>query len=233
MAILSQISLLLLACASLQLAAAVPIDAVEKRQSCAPVHIIIARASTEAVGEGLIGGVADNVIRSSRQQVTKEAVNYPALLIPYGASSTAGTAAVKSQLTAYVNRCPNSKVVLMGYSQGAHIIGDAMCGGGGVLLSATTTAIDARYSNQVVAVLQMGDPRHTSSESYKQGTARGNGLFPRTLLMSCERFASKFRSYCDTGDTFCDSGLDSNAHMIYVDKYGTAAAQWLLSKIGN
>lgn len=87
--------------------------ALETRQSCAPVHLLIARASTEAAGEGILSSVADAIVRSSKQTLTRESVDYPALLTPYDTSSQAGTAAVKKQLAAYVARCPASKVVLL------------------------------------------------------------------------------------------------------------------------
>jgi acetylxylan esterase len=75
----------------------------------------------------------------------------------------------------------------------------------------------------VVAVLQMGDPRHIAGDSYNQGTSQKNGLFPRGPTISCEKFAKNFRSYCDSGDTFCDGGIDVLSHLVYVEKYGEEA----------
>lgn len=109
-------------------AAAVPI--IEQRQTaCAPIHIIAARGSTEAPGPGAIGSLA-TLIQAANPGTDLESITYPALLsklerrsrkivgsmliktnvVPYDLSSSAGTAAVSSQLTAYVKRCPNSKV---------------------------------------------------------------------------------------------------------------------------
>lgn len=102
-----------------------------RQADCSAIHIITARASTEPAGEGIIGGVADG-IEESNSGVTREAVDYPAKLFPYASSSEQGTEALTEQLTAYVNNCPESKVFLLGYSQGAHVIGDVLCGGGGV-----------------------------------------------------------------------------------------------------
>lgn len=79
----------------------------------------------------------------------------------------------------------------------------------------------------------MGDPRHTRSETYHIGTAIQNGLFPRTSDQSCERFAAKWRSYCDYGDPFCDSGLLTAVHLAYTVVYGTSAAAWVVTKIGG
>lgn len=102
-----------------------------RQSECSPIHIITARASTEPPGEGIIGGVADG-IADSNSDVSRAAVDYPAKLMPYDSSSQEGTEALTKQLTEYANDCPDSKVVLLGYSQGAHVIGDVLCGGGGV-----------------------------------------------------------------------------------------------------
>jgi len=85
-------------------------------RACAPIHIIAARASTEDPGAGVIGSLA-TFIQNDRPGTTLETVDYPATLTDYAASSASGTAALKIQLIAYVNACPNSKVVLLGYSQ--------------------------------------------------------------------------------------------------------------------
>ena len=63
---------------------------------------------------------------------TIEAIDYPATLTDYGSSSAAGTAAMTVALNNVAIECPSTKVVLMGYSQGAHVVGDTMCGGGAI-----------------------------------------------------------------------------------------------------
>jgi len=84
--------------------------------SCAPIHIIAALGSTEQPGAGAMGSLT--VLIQQEHLVTNlEAVNYPALLIPYDCSSSADIMAVTMQLTAYVNRCPNSNVISISYFQ--------------------------------------------------------------------------------------------------------------------
>lgn len=84
--------------------------------TCAEVHILVARASGEGKGEGMIGGLS-KAIKTAVKGADSEAVDYPAALAPYGSSEMKGVQAAKDQLTAYVKRCPAAKVVLMGYSQ--------------------------------------------------------------------------------------------------------------------
>ncbi len=122
-------SLLVTLLTTVFLAAAAPLG--PGQTECAPLHILIARASFEPRGEGLLLPSLANLIVQANPGTTREAVDYPASVTPYSGSSAKGTKAVTQQLTDYVVRCPQSKVVLLGYSQGAHIIGDSLCGGGG------------------------------------------------------------------------------------------------------
>jgi acetylxylan esterase len=80
------------------------------------VHMIVARASTEPPGEGIIGGVAAQV-QQSMPGSDSEAVDYPATLTDYLNSEASGVAAMKQLIQSYVTRCPNAKIALLGYSQ--------------------------------------------------------------------------------------------------------------------
>lgn len=91
------------------------------------VHMIIARASLEPPGTGVIGGVATQVM----QQLPGSdlvPVDYPATLDNYPTSEAQGVKAMTALVMDYANRCPNSKMVLMGYSQGAQVTADVLCG---------------------------------------------------------------------------------------------------------
>ena len=61
-----------------------------------------------------------------------------------------GTIAGHKQLTAYVESCPDSKLILAGYSQGAQIVTDILGGGGGTSFNGcvqpTTPALDSTTS---------------------------------------------------------------------------------------
>jgi acetylxylan esterase len=89
----------------------------DKRQTgCSSVHILVGRGSGEPKGEGATGRLSTTLKRSIAG-ATSEAVDYPAKLSPYPQSESTGVQAVKEQMTAYVKKCPQSKIVLMGYSQ--------------------------------------------------------------------------------------------------------------------
>ncbi|KAF9452243.1 carbohydrate esterase family 5 protein [Macrolepiota fuliginosa MF-IS2] len=202
---------------------------------CAAVHIIAARGSTEPPGPGAIGALVTQVQQQSSQTVSTAAVDYPATLTNYANSSAQGTSATKTMLTNQANACPNQKIVLVGYSQGAHIIGDAVAGGGGVAgLGAATPPVSASIANRVNAILQLGDPRHVPGQSFDRGTSLRDGLFPR---LPSQQYSStlqpRIESFCDFNDPFCDSGLDTEVHLTYLDRYQNQAAQFILQQIGG
>lgn len=122
-----RLSIFHLAIAFLGSAVASPV-ALEKRACNSGFHIIVARASGEAEGTGITGGVAEMVAARVRGS-TITAVDYPASFITYLSSESEGVTAMRQDIESYVNACPNGKVVLMGYSQGAEVISDVVCGG--------------------------------------------------------------------------------------------------------
>ena len=162
-------------------AAAAPAGAVASTASCATVHVIAARASTEAQGDGVIGALATLIQNDVSATVSQEAVVYPATLTNYASSVAKGDSAIKSELATDVANCPNEQFVLIGYSQGAQVVGDALGGGGGGNLgTAATAGVPASTAAKILAVIQMGDPRRVPGLSFDVGTDPGaTGLFPR------------------------------------------------------
>src|SRR5690242_19954667 len=95
---------------------------------CAAVNLIVARASTEAPGEGVTQSLATQIVNSSTQTVSQEAVVYPATLTNYASSESQGVTNAKQELTTAVQNCPNQKQVLLGYSHGAEVSMDVVAG---------------------------------------------------------------------------------------------------------
>lgn len=80
------------------------------------VGMIVARASTEAPGTGVIGSVANDVAKQIPGS-TITAVDYPATLENYTTSEGQGVAAMTVLVQNFTTSCPGAKMVLMGYSQ--------------------------------------------------------------------------------------------------------------------
>lgn len=83
--------------------------------ACAPVHIIIARGTTESY-PGTLSSLAE-LVTEANPGTDYESVIYPATQETSTDSYIIGRGASREQLTAYVERCPRSKVVVLAYSQ--------------------------------------------------------------------------------------------------------------------
>lgn len=109
--------------------AAFPAEAVEARAVCSSgVRIIVARGTFEPPGIGLQQTVV-NAILAKIPGSSASAVSYPASP-DINNSIAAGVKDTQQQITDYYNACPSGKIVLMGYSQGASVVGNAIAGGG-------------------------------------------------------------------------------------------------------
>ncbi|KAH8897976.1 cutinase [Thozetella sp. PMI_491] len=204
------------------------------QQNCTTtgVHMIVARASTEKPGTGIIGAVATQV----QQQIPGSdivAVDYPATLDNYLTSESQGVSAMTKLVNDYAVACPNSKMVLMGYSQGAQVTADTLCGTSEANFNATQP-VSAEIASKVAAVVLMGDPSHTVGASFDQGTSTKNGIFPRRNVAACNGLAARMVSFCNDQDTFCDSGPQNqtgiDVHISYVQTNGDAAVKFIVSK---
>jgi acetylxylan esterase len=202
---------------------------------CAAVNIITARASTEAPGEGITGSLVTQIVNTSTQTVSREAVVYPATLTNYASSESQGVTNAEQELTTAVQNCPNQKQVLLGYSQGAEVTMDVITGNPEV--GGTVAPVSTSISSHVVALANFGDPGHVVSQPWDLGTATRNGLFPRSTsqlqLLSAFGGSTKIASWCDSGDPYCASGANLNVHLTYLNRYQNAAASFVLSKIGG
>ena len=200
---------------------------------CATVDIIVARASTEAQGPGAIGALATEIQNGVKATVSERSVVYPAQLTPYEPSVIKGDEAIKAELEEEVAKCPGQKIVLLGYSQGAQIVGDVLGGGGGNSGDGKATPPAAKSATEkVVGVIQYGDPRRIPNQSFDVGTDKGaTGLFPRLSSQLLTAFAPDIQSYCDNGDPFCAKGFNLNAHLDYVEKYDKTADKFIIGRL--
>lgn len=119
----------------LALAAAAVIPSVSAQNggntTCAQgLYMIVARGSNEPEGEGRLGPIVDTVLGRIRGS-DAIGLDYPATIDDpvYMESVAEGGKAMKSAVEEYHDACPNGRIAVLGYSQGAHISLDALCGG--------------------------------------------------------------------------------------------------------
>ncbi|KAF9257733.1 cutinase-domain-containing protein [Marasmius fiardii PR-910] len=205
---------------------------------CPNVHVFGARETTVSPGYGTAGPVVNSIL-SAFPGATAEAITYPACGgqascggVSYANSVQQGVSAVASQVNSFNSRCPNTVLVLVGYSQGGQIFDDGYCGGGDTNegISNTAIPISAAAQKKVAAAILMGDPRHIPGLSFNVGTCQASGFAPRPAGFQCP-FAANIQSYCDAADPYCCNGNDPNTHQGYANKYGSVALTFVKNKV--
>ncbi|KAI0018191.1 cutinase [Xylariomycetidae sp. FL0641] len=204
----------------------------ETRQSCPSVYIFGARETTVSPGFGSAGALVD-MVQAAYPDSGSEAIDYPACGggascggVSYDDSMTQGTTAVIEAVTSYNAQCPDSSIVLIGYSQGGQIMDNALCGG----LSSTLTGSALAA---VKAAVFMGDPNNVAGLPYNVGTCTAGGFSARPSGFQCSPAdTSILQSYCDAEDPYCCNGSDANHHQLYVSIYGDQALSFIQGLLG-
>uniref|UniRef100_A0A8H7TSQ3 Cutinase n=1 Tax=Bionectria ochroleuca TaxID=29856 RepID=A0A8H7TSQ3_BIOOC len=141
-----------------------------------------------------------------------------------------GTAMVRKAMTEYATACPDGKMAWIGYSQGAQIISNSLCGMPVIWaqfmpnpsipeMISFSQPLPTNVTKNVIATLLLGDPSHKNSTNYNYGSHNltGDGVFYRGDTGACDALGKRIRSYCDAGDVYCDVGpAYSDAHVRYV-----------------
>jgi len=111
------------AAAALSLASIAAATPLVERQNCPKVYVFGARETTVSPGFGTAGGLVNQVVQAY-PGAGSEAIQYPACGgqsscggASYDSSASQGTAAVVRQVTAYNQKCPDTQIVVIGYSQ--------------------------------------------------------------------------------------------------------------------
>ncbi|KAI0004430.1 carbohydrate esterase family 5 protein [Xylariaceae sp. FL0662B] len=230
---------IILAAVALQAVAATATLLSQRQESCDAVRIFIARGSDEPY-PGRQSKLAD-AICDGLESCGSEDIVYPATFSDYCYSAFEGVLNGTAQILAYVQRCPDVQLVLTGYSQGAHVVGDILGGGGGIIpdqncSQLTSPGLPRTVSpgNQIVAATLFGDVRHTANQTYNVGTgAAGSGIWPRenSQLSSLNVFSESLHSWCLVDDPVCAGGDDVDAHTSYFDVFISEAATWVKTKL--
>jgi cutinase len=162
---------------------------------CPDVEIVFARGTTEPPG---VGGVGQGFVDSLRSQlggrsVGVYAVDYPASR-DFDSSTPAGANDASSHIQSMSADCPNTRMVLGGYSQGAAVI------------DLSTTAMPPQVADHVAAAALFGGPKSAFADS----------LSPGPLPTIGAPYAAKTIDLCVPNDPICSNGTDMGAHVAYV-----------------
>jgi cutinase len=162
---------------------------------CPDVEVVFARGTNEPPG---VGGVGQSFVNSIRAQapgrsVGVYAVNYPAT-DDFVRSSLAGAGDATAHIQSMVANCPNTKMVLGGYSQGAGVIDMA------------TGDLQPQVAQHVAAVAVFGNPESAFARTL------GGGRLPAISPL----YRPKTIDMCVPNDPICSEGRDPGAHVLYV-----------------
>ena len=187
---------------------------------CLPYLVVTARGTGEPSRGQLLGPVARAIDKARPDQVVRTDLDYPADTDVNGGAST-GVRALVTMLNLQAQACPEQKFVLLGYSQGALVIGDALSAPDDRFVGLEAEEIRPEAAAAVSAVVLYGDPRFVGAEPYNSGDydeAR-DGLLPRPTG-ALSPYKKKLRDYCVSDDFICQAtttGLDETGHVAYFD----------------
>ena len=177
---------------------------------CPDVEVVFARGTFEPPGVGETGQAFVNALRSKvgSKSVDVYPVNYPASL-DFAAASD-GVIDASNKVQAVVASCPNTKIVLGGYSQGAAVAGYITADSvpvGFDLPPGITGPMPAGVADHVAAVTLFGKP----SQGFLQMIA--NTAPPITVG---HLYTAKTEEICIPEDPICSpGGNDNGAHTLY------------------
>ncbi|KAI5210134.1 alpha/beta-hydrolase [Aureobasidium subglaciale] len=229
-----------IALAIAQTSAAASVPQLQARQSaCSDVHIFLAKGNNEPY-PGRQGKLVNAICNGLENCDYEDILYYNPVQSPYCPSVEEGVANGIAQLNAYNARCPDTKLVISGYSQGSQIVSDIIGGGSGTFFDNCMTVpspnldVNSKLGKKVVAVLTFGNTRHTADQPYNQLSGSSHdGTFPRPpyQLANLATWTSKYHDYCAAEDPVCALGNDIAYHLNYFDVYTDTAAAWVKSQI--
>lgn len=170
---------------------------------CPDVELIFARGTSEAPGIGRVGTALNTQLVSQLggRSIGIYPVNYPATYDFLAAAD--GALDATNHIASMAGRCPATRFVLGGYSQGAAVV-DMLMGipplGNKIGDVGSAPPLPAGLADKVAAVAVFGNP------ATKFGNPVSAALAP---------FAGKGIDLCNNGDPICSQGRNPFAHTSY------------------
>jgi cutinase len=184
---------------------------------CADAEVVFARGTDEPKGLGVVG---DAFVDSLREQavgmnITTYAVNYDAGKLQLGSGD--GAKDVIKHIKSMAATCPDTKIVLGGYSQGANVVN--IVAGNPIVGIAWGAALPSSSAGSVAAIATFGNVANRSGTKLPSESAM---------------FTGKAIDLCNPADPICHAGPGNawSGHTDgYVPAYTTQAAGFAASKL--
>ncbi|MGE0218360.1 cutinase family protein [Mycolicibacterium sp.] len=178
-------------------------------QSCPDIDVVFARGTAEPPG---VGGVGQRFVDSLRVHAFPRTVGVHGVNYPASSNFTGGTVfkmnvveGVRDEsnhVRGVLSACPNTQLVLGGYSQGAAVTALATSGvvPTGVARAAAAPPLPAGAADTVAAVVLFGTPAGWSAEKYGANIHVGPA------------YATKALELCAPGDAVCTGTVPTQTH---------------------
>ncbi len=177
-------------------------------EPCPDAQVVFARGTGEPEGIGPTGqAFVDNLRgREGGKSVDVYAVNYPAS--NEWDTGLDGIRDAGAHVASMAGSCPNTKMVLSGFSQGAAVMGfvtsDAVPDG--VDPATVPKPLAPEIANHVAAVVLFGMPN-----------VRAMNFLGEPPVVIGPTYAGKTIKVCATDDPVCSDGMNFSAHNTYAD----------------
>lgn len=217
---------------------------------CQDYHIFTARGSTAPKP-----GHAGELIRQICEGLGDcgyEDVDYPASGGAQGPgawckSAHEGATGGQKQMADYAEKCPDAKLILIGFSQGGSVALDILGGGGNVDVfgchqeESGPLDITTSPGNKIVAAAVFGPTVRSKGENYTvKGGQDFDGTSARTDASNeaIAPYAAKgiLKEWCNKGDPICAKGSTPSSvenHLNYFFKYTDEASKWVVKTVKN
>ena len=181
-------------------------------QPCPDTEVVFARGTGEDPGVGPTGQAFVDVLRSrlGNKSMDVYPVNYPAS--DQWSTGLDGIRDADSHVVSMAGSCPNTKMVLGGYSQGAAVMGFVTSPAvpdsipDGVDRATLPKPLDPALASHVAAVVLFGEPNVRAMEFLGQ---------PQVVIGPL--YQSKTIQVCAVEDPVCSDGMNFTAHNTYAD----------------
>ncbi|NLA64397.1 MAG: cutinase family protein [Leucobacter sp.] len=185
---------------------------------CTPYLVITARGTAEPKKKNqLLSPIVRELVKARPGQVTTLDLDYPADA-DVNLGGTQGVRMLLDTLRVQTETCAEQKFVLLGYSQGALVIGDALAEPATRLVGHQAGELSEEAADRVIAIVFYGDPRFSGAEPHNYGDydEQRDGILPRADG-ALDRFSERLRDFCVARDFICQSSthLDEEGHVSY------------------
>ncbi|WP_416446858.1 cutinase family protein [Leucobacter sp. HNU] len=154
-------------------------DPIAQPEYCTAYLVITARGTGEPVGNQLVTPVARRIAEARPGEMLTVNLIYPADT-DINEGGTEGVRRLIDQLNVQAEHCPDQRTILLGYSQGAFVIGDALVGPKDRLIGETVGELTPEAKDRLLAVVLYGDPasRAVNPTMSAPSTRRSAGSSP-------------------------------------------------------